>query len=93
MINTIPCVPWYVKDAHLMFFTEYFGVKLNFLARQGKVKLYYFYLIFLVVLEQFPLGKPLKMSSLLVTFLFQVPGTETCLGLSSPVVSTFFLIR
>lgn len=45
-----------------MFLTEHFGVKLNFpfLARQEKVKLHYFYLSFLGVLEWFPLVMPLK---------------------------------
>lgn len=60
-----------------MFLTGHFGVKLNFHARQEKVKLHYFYLIFLGVLEQFPLGKPLQLSPLLITFLILVFLTET----------------
>lgn len=37
-----------------MFLTEHFSVKLNSLARQENLKMHYFYLIFLGVLEQFP---------------------------------------
>lgn len=82
-----------IRGAHLVFLTEHFGVKLNFPARQEKVKLHYFCLIFLGVLEQFPLGKILELSSLLITFLLLVSLTETFLGVSSLLVSAFSLIR